>query len=115
MNGNDEKKCSHVFDWIMVFLVIAVGVAGIVVWIILDRGGKVHNCLGKKGAWTKTQKTLVENIMIQNSKKAKKKMTQSCLDCVVEEGEKKYDPVQFITQMGDDEESIEKLIENCCN
>ena len=85
--------CSNAFEWIVVVIIILFSTMGIVAWLYLSRRGYLSGCLGRKEKWTNVGKSLIENLLIQESQHT---ITQNCLDCVVSKAEKEYEPADFI-------------------
>ena len=101
MSNGETKKCSHVFEWIvMIFLLLVVGglIAG---WIWLKKSGRASGCLGGMGSWTDSGRTLVENVLIQTAynQKSKNPPSADCMACLVEMGQGEMEPQDYIVEI----------------
>ena len=110
-----EQKCSNVFEWIVLSILVLLTIAVVYLIFRWRKTGKFSNCMGKKGAWTKLGKTLVENSIIQmgNNSNPTVNITQSCLDCVTKSAEVRFDPPDFMNALDQKTTGSEDILKNC--
>jgi len=108
-----DKNCSNTFEWIVLVALLVVAVGGVLIFLKLRHSGRIDGCLGKKGAWSSTGKTMAENLLIQKANRQKVKVSKDCLSCVLTAAEQEYGPINFILDLDNDTPQVNAVLTKC--